>query len=36
MNGGYEVWAPSAVGVREEKIHALGKINFPVPKEMTL
>ena len=33
-NGGLDLWAPSALGVRE-KIRDIGQ-DFPVPKEMTL
>ena len=36
LNGGYEPWAPSAVALRGEKIHQLGKADYPTPKEMAL
>lgn len=34
-NGGQELWAPSALAVRE-KIRDIGNAEFPLPKEMTL
>ena len=36
INGGYEPWAPSAVGIRADKSHFLKGEDYPVPKEMTI
>ncbi len=36
INGGLEVWAPSAIPIKG-KMHVTGnKVDYPVPKEMTI